>query len=238
MVSEELGDVVLRGDESLLLGEVLLLGEDSLLRGDDSEVLGVDPLLRGDDSEPSSVRSGLVPDRGLLVLGESEVLGDWELRGDSVLRGEEKKSSSPSSARFGADVVPSEPVSTYCAWAQPPNSSSWTKPLRFSPTEVVSPRSQTPTMGADSFGSDRTFTLDVQVPVPAADAVPAISAVAETPAIASAPATAAMRRPGVVCAFIVGNLRAAGAWISCCGIHLPLGAGVMSRPTSGRRADS
>ncbi|RZT86202.1 hypothetical protein EV383_3092 [Pseudonocardia sediminis] len=224
----------------LLLGEVVMRGEELLLLGDDSEELGDELPLRGEDSEPlgevllPSDRSGLLPDRGLLELGD-----DSDDRGDSELRGEEKKSSSSlSSARFGLDVVPSEPVLTYWALAQPPNSSSLTKPLRFSPTVVVSPRSQTPTMGADSLASDRTLTLEVQVPVPAADAVPAIRAAVETPAIASAPATAAMRRPGVVCAFIVGKPPCRKGVDQLLWIHLPLGAGVMSRPTSGRAPDS
>ncbi|GAA1400393.1 hypothetical protein GCM10009613_57250 [Pseudonocardia kongjuensis] len=93
-------------------------------------------------------------------------------------------------------------VDTYSATAQPPYSGSSTKPLRVSPTDVVSPRSHTPTIGASVAGSERTFTLEVQVPVPAAAAVPAITPVAVTPATASAATAAAIRREF---GFIVGH---------------------------------
>jgi hypothetical protein len=93
------------------------------------------------------------------------------------------------------DPEPSESeVETYRVIAQPPYSGSSTNPSWVSPVEVDSPRSHTPTIGASTSGSERTLTLWVQVPVPAADAVPAMIPVVVTPATASAPRTAATRR--------------------------------------------
>ncbi|OLM14739.1 hypothetical protein Ae505Ps2_4870c [Pseudonocardia sp. Ae505_Ps2] len=120
-------------------------------------------------------------DRGLVVDGD-EVDGVDR----SLLLGVSESSEDPERS------VPE--VETYRDIAQPPYSGSSTNPSWVSPVEVVSPRSHTPTIGASVSGSERTLTLWVHVPVPAADAVPATIPMVVTPATARAPRTAATRR--------------------------------------------
>ncbi|GAA4978684.1 hypothetical protein GCM10025792_24670 [Pseudonocardia tropica] len=145
-----------------------------------SDVDGVaDEVDRGEDVDGVSEEA----ERGLAVDGVDE---DGDEVDRSVLLGVSESSDDPESS--------APEVDTYRVIAQPPYSGSSTNPSRVSPVEVDSPRSHTPTIGASASGSERTLTLWVQVPVPAADAVPAMIPVVVTPATASAPRTAATRR--------------------------------------------
>ncbi|GAA1834865.1 hypothetical protein GCM10009772_10530 [Pseudonocardia alni subsp. carboxydivorans] len=165
-------------------------------------------------------------DRGLAVDGD-EVDGADR----SVLLGVSESSEDPERS--------APEVETYRDIAQPPYSGSSTNPSWVSPVEVDSPRSHTPTIGASASGSERTLTLWVQVPVPAADAVPAMIPVVVTPATASAPRTAATRREF---GFMVEQppcRRGRGGHRADPFVGDPAGlCEVLSRPTSRRPFDS